>query len=446
MKRLVPLLASAALLVAGCSGGGDPVVQVGEVGRTTVAETVDAPGTVGARASATVDAPADVRVEQVLVADGAVVEPGAVLLQLSSPSAVARLRQAQDAAAAASTGDVQLPAADLGPLQDALDAAAEGSFAAGRAAAAQVPDPLLRAAAEQQVAEAEARYRTAAATARRSLSSFDSGARSVEDALAALASGQQAQAAGAVAAAQSVVDRLTVTAPIAGVVTLGGAGAAPAGGDDLAGLVSGLPEGLQAQAGAALGATGGAPTTTAQGLPVGAQVGSGAPLLTVTDVGGLVVTAEVDETDVLLVEPGQAATVELDAVPDATYPATVEAVDVTPSASAGGGVVYRVRLALTGGTNGDDAPAPRPRPGMSAIVDLQVRTSQDVVAVPSAAVVRDGGDDAVFVVEDGRVQRVEVELGAQGAELVEVRRGLSGGESVVVRDADRLTDGQAVRT
>ncbi|MCY7365677.1 MAG: biotin/lipoyl-binding protein, partial [Frankiaceae bacterium] len=124
MKRLVPLLASAALLVAGCSGGGDPVVQVGEVGRTTVAETVDAPGTVGGRASATVDAPADVRVEQVLVADGAVVEPGAVLLQLSSPSAVARLRQAQDAAAAASTGDVQLPAADLGPLQDALDAAA----------------------------------------------------------------------------------------------------------------------------------------------------------------------------------------------------------------------------------------------------------------------------------------------------------------------------------
>ena len=429
MKRLVPLLVGAALLVAGCSGDGDPVVQVGEVGRTTVAETVDAPGTVGARASSTIQAPADVRVEQVLVQDGAAVEPGAVLLQLSSPSAVARLRQAQDAAAAASTSDdVQLPSADLGPLQDALDAAAEGSFAAGRAAAAQVPDPLLRAAAEQQVAEAEGRYRSAASAARRSLSSFDSGARSLEDALAALSSGQQAQAAAAVAAAQSVVDRLTVTAPIAGVVTLGGAGAAPAGGDDLAGLVSGLPEGLQAQAGAALGATGGAPSTTAQGLPVGAQVSSGSPLLTLTDVGGLVVTAEVDETDVLLVEPGQAADVELDAVPDATYPATVEAVDVTPSASAGGGVVYRVRLALTGGTTGDDAPAPRPRPGMSAVVELQVRTSPDVVA------------------HDGRVQRVEVQLGAQGEELVEVRRGLSGGERVVVRDADRLTDGQAVRT
>ena len=65
------------------------------------------------------------------------VEQGAVLLQLSSPAAVARLRQAQDAAAAASTGDdVQLPSVDLGPLQDAADAAAEASVDAGRAAAA----------------------------------------------------------------------------------------------------------------------------------------------------------------------------------------------------------------------------------------------------------------------------------------------------------------------
>ena len=63
----------------------------------------------------------------------------------------------------------------------------------------------------------------------------------------------------------------------------------------------------------------------------------------------------------------------------------------------------------------------------------------------SSAVVRDEGRDAVYVVEDGRAQRVEVVVGAQGDEMVEVRSGLSGGESVVVRDADRLSDGQAVR-
>jgi len=437
-----------ALLVTGCSGSDERVVQVREVGRTTVAETVDAPGTVAARASAVVTAPADVQVDQVLVEDGATVQPGAVLVQLSSASAQQRLQQARSALAAADAGRVEVPPADLGPLQDALDAAAEASFAAGRAAAAALVDPAQRAAAEQQVREAETRYHAAALASRRSQEQLDAGARGLQDALASVTAGQRLQARAAVGAAQAVVDALTVTAPIAGVVTLGGpAGGGGGSGDDLGGLLEGLPEGLQEQAGAALGGGGApAPTTTAAGLPVGSRLSSGSPLLTVTDVGGLTVIAEVDETDVLLVAAGQRAVVELDAVPGATYDATVSAVDLTPTSSSGGGVVYRVRLALAGGTTTDEEPAPSPRPGMSAIVDLQVRTAEAVLAVPSAAVVRDGGEDAVFVVEDGLVQRVAVSLGAQGDDLVEVRRGLSGGERVVVRDADRLSDGQAVET
>ncbi|MDQ3504028.1 MAG: efflux transporter periplasmic adaptor subunit, partial [Actinomycetota bacterium] len=97
-------------------------------------------------------------------------------------------------------------------------------------------------------------------------------------------------------------------------------------------------------------------------------------------------------------------------------------------------------------TTADDQPAPQPRPGMSAVVDLQVRTAENALAVPAAAVVRDEGRDAVFVIEQGRAIRREVRLGAQGADLVEVVAGLLPGAQVVVRDADRLRDGQAVRT
>ncbi len=106
----------------------DPV-QVAEVGRATVAEVVDAPGTVAARASATLSAPADGTVEAVLVADGAAVTRGTVLVRLSSPAAQERLRQARAARAAASGAQVAVPQADLGPLQDPLDeAAAAASF------------------------------------------------------------------------------------------------------------------------------------------------------------------------------------------------------------------------------------------------------------------------------------------------------------------------------
>jgi len=442
----LPLLLVACLLAAGCSGDGDPVVRTGEVGRATVAEVVEAPGTVGARATAAVSAPADATVEQLLVEDGAAVERGRVLLRLASPAAQDRLQSARTALAQASSAQISVPRADLGPLQDALDAAAQASFAAGRSAAALVPDPEGRRRAEQQVTDAEHRYDAASAAARSTLAQADASAEGLEQALAAVTGSSRAQASAALAAAQATVDALVVRAPIAGVVTLG-AGPGPAGPtpDDLTGLVESLPEGVQGQAEQALGGGGTTSTTTTSDLSVGAAVRSGAPLLTVTDLSALTVTAEVDETDVLLVGPGTTARVEVDAVPDAQYPATVQAVDLAPTTSAGGGVPYAVRLGLRGGSTGDDAPAPAPRPGMSAVVDLQVRTAADVVAVPVAAVLRDQGRDVVFAVEQGRAVRREVRLGAQGEDLVEVTAGLVPGTRVVVRDVDRLRDGQEVR-
>ncbi|MCA1712344.1 MAG: HlyD family efflux transporter periplasmic adaptor subunit [Actinobacteria bacterium] len=249
--------------------------------------------------------------------------------------------------------------------------------------------------------------------------------------------------AAAVNAARSTVDALTVRAPFAGTVTLGGTAPA-AGGGDLSGLVSQLPAAVQGQAEQALGGT--APRTSTDLVAAGAQVSAGAALATVTDLTGLSVTAEVDETDVLLVKPGVRASVEVDAVPGATYPGLVTGVELAPTTSARGGVSYRVRVSLDAGTTADDERAPAPRPGMSAVVDLQVRNAAAVVSVPAAAVVRVDGHDAVFVVDGGRVRARRVVVGAAGTDRVEVRRGVAEGDRVVVRDADRLRDGQSVRT
>ena len=444
----VPLAAG---LLAGCSGEQDAKVEVAAVGRAEVSEVVDAPGTISARATAALTAPADAVVTEVLVADGAQVAAGAELVRLASPSADEALRQALEAQRTAGRTAVAAPRADLSPLQDQVDAAANSSIAAGREAAAQIPDPALRAQAEQRLAEAEQRQAAASAAARASLRQLGASASGIGGALSAATGGQRLQAGAAVDAARKTIEALTVRAPIAGVVTLGAgpAPAAPAGGG-LSGLLDGLPAAIQGPAAAALGGGGGGPagptTTTSGGLTVGAQVRSGGPLLTVTDLAGLTVDAEVDETDVLLVQAGTPAVVEVDAVPDATYPASVIAVDLVPTTSARGGVSYRVRLSLAGGTTTAEKPAPQPRPGMSAVVDLRVRTAADAVAVPAAAVVRDAGRDAVYVLEGSKVVRREVQLGALGEELVEVTAGLETGARVVVRDADRLKDGQAVRT
>ncbi len=443
VKRPALLLAGA-LVVTGCSGSDTPVPQVAEVVRADVHEVVDAPGTVQARASSTVSAPADGTVADLAVQDGARVEEGDVLVRIDSPAAQARLEQARSARASAATR-VTLPRADLGPLQAELDASAHDAFDAARDVADELPEGKGREAALARIAAAEARYNASASAARTAVRSVSAGVGGVEQALNAVSTSSRAQAAAVEAAAQSTVDALTVRAPQDGVVTFGTTGGSGGGAGQLGSLLDQLP-GAAGQGGGAPPAPGAGGQTTEAGLAVGVPVTSGSPLLTVTDVSELTVVADVDETDVLLVDKGVPADVEIDAVPGATYTGTVRSVDVTPSQNAGGGVTYRVRTSLQRGTTPDGRKSPRPRPGMSAVVDLRVREAQQAVSVPTSALVRDGDREVVFVQADGAYRRREITVGAHGEDRVQVVRGVDVGEKVVVRDADRVRDGQPVPT
>ena len=465
-----PLLALA-LLLAGCSGDEAPDVRTAPVQRADVVEVVEAPGTVQARSSATLRAPADATVAEVLVEDGATVQAGDVILRLDSPAARKRLRQAREAEAQAAravrvdlgdpaAGAAGAPGEDAGleAAQRAAEAAAEEAFRGAEEAAGGIPDERARtqalaavAAARAQYAATQAQLRAAQAQlaavesqSRTAARRLDDGVRALSEVLATLGESQRLQSRLAVEAAHRSVDALVVRAPVAGVVSLqAGDGSAGGGaGLDLSAALEQVPAELQGTAESLLGGGGGGAEVTGQ-LVAGAPVSAGQQLATVTDASSVSLVAQVDETDVLLVEPGVPAVVELDAVPAATYPATVTAVDVTPTTSARGGVSYLVRLTIGAGEDAEGSAAPRPRPGMSAVVGLQVRDSPAVVAVPASAVLRDGGDGAsVWVVEEDRVRSRPVELGAEGEDLVEVRTGLRPGEVVVVAGADVVREGQ----
>jgi hypothetical protein len=165
---------------------------------------------------------------------------------------------------------------------------------------------------------------------------------------------------------------------------------------------------------------------------------------TVFDVSGLLVTAEVDETDIALVKPGQKAEVELDAFPQAPFAAKVRRVAVAPASgqSAAGGVTYQVDLALGEPAPGNGEAEPVPRVGMTATAAIEVRRVTDGLSVPGSALVGRSGGQAVFVVEDGKVHLRPVQVAADGEDRVAVASGLREGERVVSRGAERLHDGQ----
>ncbi|MDO3684667.1 efflux RND transporter periplasmic adaptor subunit [Micromonospora sp. C28ISP2-4] len=444
-RLVTAVLAVVALIGTTAASCGDdaPAVTVAEVGRAPVSEVIDAPATVTARAAATLTAPADGTLARLRVQPGQRVTRGQVLAVIDSPSARDRLAKARDALRAAKRAGRGAGTGDLGGSRRGTDRAADEAFAAARAAAGKVGDPQVRAALLLQVQSAQRQYESAARAADRAVAQVQRGVAGLNSAVGALSAAQRLQAQQAYDLAKATVDALTLRAPIAGVVQPGGTrAAAPA---DLAGL-------LGAAGGAAVpgldpsalggGGQGGPPPGVDDAIPAGGRVTAGTPVLTVVDIGRLGLLAEVDETDVLLVRAGVPASVELDAVTGATYDATVRSVDVLPTSSARGGVTYRVRLDLGAGRLGEAEAAPAPRPGMNAVVRLRVREATDAVAVPASAVFSTDGRDAVWVLRDGRADRVPVTVGVQGQDLVQIVDGVRAGDRVVVRGADQVRDGQ----
>nr|MDT0663509.1 biotin/lipoyl-binding protein [Micromonospora sp. DSM 115978] len=424
----------------------DSQVALGSAARSTVAEVVDAPGTVTARAAATVSASADGTLARLRVGPGDQVKAGQVLAVIDSPAARRRLDQAKQARDAANRAGAGIGGVgDLGGAQRATDRAAAREFAAARKAAEKITDERLRAALLAQVDAAQRQYRVAARAAGEAVEAVRRGVAGLNAAVRAMSAAQRLQAQQAYDLAKATVDELTLRAPIDGVVQLGGTGTGSAGSADaLAGLLEsgGLPD----LAGAGLPGAPAAPPAGVDGaVPVGAPVTAGTPILTVVDLSELGLVAEVDETDVLLVTPGVTGSVELDAATGAAYPARVRSVDVLPTPATRGGVSYRVRLSLDPGAYQDGRPAPAPRPGMSAVVSLRVREATDAVTVPAAAVFSSDGRDTVWVVRDGRAEPVSVQVGVQGQELVQIVSGVRAGEELVVSGTDQVETGQRLR-
>ncbi|MCI2237707.1 HlyD family efflux transporter periplasmic adaptor subunit [Paenibacillus sp. TRM 82003] len=473
-RRLLPATATAAvaaLLLAGCGEDEEAAVSTAAVQTGAVREVVEASGTVQPRASSTVAAPATGTVATLEVTDGQQVQAGQVLATIDSPQAHDALEQAREAdrraAAAGSSSSSSSDPDEIAAQQRRARADAQARFAQAEEQAAALPDAVAREAALAAVRSSRTQYELLAGQTQALVEQVAAGLGDVDAAVAALGQAQRVQTRAAVAAAQATVDALTVRAPIAGTVSLAATGSTgaglPAGAAALLqGGAGALPEGALAGAtnGQDLGAAG------APGSPVlaaGAAVNAGAPLLSVIDASVLTLTADVDESDVLRVQPGQVAEVVVDAVEGATYRGTVTGVDPSATGS-GGAVTYTVRLSYDGGSATGGGQAPTPLPGMSAVVSLVVAEADDAVRVPAAAVVRGTPDeapdevpgeapdaagaggaataDAVWVVRDGVAERRDVTVGVRGQRAVQITEGLRAGERIVTEGAADVRAGQ----
>lgn len=142
------------------------------------------------------------------------------------------------------------------------------------------------------------------------------------------------------------------------------------------------------------------------------------------------IEAEVDEEDILLVQPGQRVLIRAPALPERVLDGRVA--KITPK---GNPVTrgYRVWLEFEGET-----PL---RIGMTAETNIVVEQRDHALLVPATAV-REG---QVWIVRDGRLLRQPVRTGFSGETRTEILSGLSDDDTLVVNPTPGLTEGRRAR-
>ena len=83
--------------------------------------------------------------------------------------------------------------------------------------------------------------------------------------------------------------------------------------------------------------------------------------------------------------------------------------------------------------------------GYRVDVRVGIWRSDAALRVPIGALFRNGGDWAVFVMDDGRARLRTVAVGERNNEVAQVTEGLKEGERVVLHPPDTIVDGARIR-
>ena len=174
--------------------------------------------------------------------------------------------------------------------------------------------------------------------------------------------------------------------------------------------------------------------------PIGAAANAKAAVVTIADMNSLQVEADVSESNLTRIKPGQPCEILLDALPEARFRGAIHMIVPTADRSKAT-VMVKVRF-----VDKD----PRILPEMSAKVAFLSRpvTAEDQkprTALNQAAVVTRKDKKVVFLVKEDRAIETPVTLGEQIGDMIEVREGVKAGDQVVLNPPDRLKNGFKIK-
>ena len=165
-------------------------------------------------------------------------------------------------------------------------------------------------------------------------------------------------------------------------------------------------------------------------------VGAGMPVVSLISDGQTEVVINIPASENIRRDRFASFEARFDVLPGQTFP--LHLLNIARQANTN--QLYEVRLGLEGRH-------PQITPGMSALVLLTYKSEgKHPIRVPLSAVMHDaGGATSVYVCNEGRLRRTNIELSrVNGDGTAEVSSGLQAGQQIVVAGVNSLSDGEAV--
>jgi multidrug efflux pump subunit AcrA (membrane-fusion protein) len=162
----------------------------------------------------------------------------------------------------------------------------------------------------------------------------------------------------------------------------------------------------------------------------------GTPLLTIMDTSSVIAHAHIPQNDAALLKVGDPATLTAPGI--ATPNVTGKVTQVSPALDPNSTTV-EVWI---------ETPNPdgRLRPGATVSLQMVAQTLNNAVIVPISALLKTPqGETTVMIVRGERAYQVSVEAGIHEGDRVQITKGLSGGETVIVNGAYGLPDNTKVK-
>lgn len=171
-------------------------------------------------------------------------------------------------------------------------------------------------------------------------------------------------------------------------------------------------------------------------LDRGALVQPGSSTLyTIMDIDSVKIAVNILEKDIPAIASGKRAVIKVDAFPGREFQGSIsrinQAIDITTRTLA-------IEIAIP---NKDGAL----KPGMYADVKIISDRHQDALTVPTQAVMHDEKGNFLYLLDEGKARRRDIQTGAEQNGRTEVRAGLSDSLSVITVGQQFLKDGISVR-